>query len=430
MPTTVISVTSAGQQRALAVAAGDEVGDRGDAVAARDADHLAQHQPGQHHRQRRAEVDRQEPHARRRRRGRRCRSRSRRCSTPPSTAHRPRRCRSPSGPLRARRSPKRGHGEQQQQVGERGADDERGGQHGVQAYSSPGASAIQAASADQQRPDRRTAPAGTAAGRTRVRVAVPQRQQRKVQQQRQPAANSASRRCVAQASDRSCSFTLPSQRIEPEVQPQMLPEALDDRQRVLQRSRSSVPSSDGAPGCSAASPGARWRRLFRASAPSGSAAPRSGRGQSGARRCSRSTSARRRSAVPSSRTPVLQRQRAHAVHDREGAELLQVDSGCSSLAQPVSRVPPAARLVELVGRAGEAREEGVAVGQDAVEVPRTSSQQRGVAGHRGGVDRRSPGASAHRARRRRSSSRSVSLNAATGWRHSGWLSMMCPGHGG
>ncbi len=52
-----------GQQRALAVTAGDEVGDRGDAVGARDADHLAQHQPGQQHRQRRSEVDRQEPDA-------------------------------------------------------------------------------------------------------------------------------------------------------------------------------------------------------------------------------------------------------------------------------------------------------------------------------------------------------------------------------
>jgi len=54
----------AGQQRALAVAARDEVGDRGDAVALGDAQHLAQHQPGQHHRQHRTEVDRQEPDAR------------------------------------------------------------------------------------------------------------------------------------------------------------------------------------------------------------------------------------------------------------------------------------------------------------------------------------------------------------------------------
>ena len=46
---------------ALAVAAGDEVGDRGDAPGARDADHLAQHAPGQHHRQRRPQVDGQEP---------------------------------------------------------------------------------------------------------------------------------------------------------------------------------------------------------------------------------------------------------------------------------------------------------------------------------------------------------------------------------
>jgi len=51
------------QRAALAVAAGDEIGDRGDAPGARDADHLAQHCPGQHHRQRRPQIDRQEPHA-------------------------------------------------------------------------------------------------------------------------------------------------------------------------------------------------------------------------------------------------------------------------------------------------------------------------------------------------------------------------------
>ena len=56
-----------GQQRALAIAAGDEVGDRGDPVGLRDADHLAHHDPGQQHRQHRPEVDRQEPDAGRRR---------------------------------------------------------------------------------------------------------------------------------------------------------------------------------------------------------------------------------------------------------------------------------------------------------------------------------------------------------------------------
>ena len=50
-----------GEERALAVAAGDEVGDRGDAVGLGDADHLAHDDPGHEHRQRRAEVDRQEP---------------------------------------------------------------------------------------------------------------------------------------------------------------------------------------------------------------------------------------------------------------------------------------------------------------------------------------------------------------------------------
>ena len=52
-----------GERRALAIAAGQEIGDRRDAIGARDADHLAQHGPGQHHRQRRPEVDRQEPDA-------------------------------------------------------------------------------------------------------------------------------------------------------------------------------------------------------------------------------------------------------------------------------------------------------------------------------------------------------------------------------
>ena len=56
-----------GQAGALAVAAGYEVGDRGDAVSAGDADHLAHQDPGQQHRQHRPEVDWQEPDP-----GRRC----------------------------------------------------------------------------------------------------------------------------------------------------------------------------------------------------------------------------------------------------------------------------------------------------------------------------------------------------------------------
>ncbi|MCY1434806.1 hypothetical protein D9M71_508780 [compost metagenome] len=53
----------AAEQRALAVAGGDKVGDRGDAVGLADADHLAQHQPEQRRHQGRAEVDRQEADA-------------------------------------------------------------------------------------------------------------------------------------------------------------------------------------------------------------------------------------------------------------------------------------------------------------------------------------------------------------------------------
>ena len=57
----------AAEQLALAVARGDEVGDRGDAVRLADADDLAQHVPPQRRHQRRAEVDRQEADAARRR---------------------------------------------------------------------------------------------------------------------------------------------------------------------------------------------------------------------------------------------------------------------------------------------------------------------------------------------------------------------------
>ena len=52
-----------GQHRALAVAAANEVGDRGDAVGLGDAVHFAQHHPAQQHGQGRPEIDRQKPHA-------------------------------------------------------------------------------------------------------------------------------------------------------------------------------------------------------------------------------------------------------------------------------------------------------------------------------------------------------------------------------
>ncbi len=52
-----------GEQLAFAIAAGDEVGNRGDAVRLGNANHLAQHRPAQHHGQRGPQVDGQEPHA-------------------------------------------------------------------------------------------------------------------------------------------------------------------------------------------------------------------------------------------------------------------------------------------------------------------------------------------------------------------------------
>ena len=118
----------AGQQPALAVAAADEVGDGGDAVRAGDADHLANHQPGQHHRQRRAEVDRQEPdpaagsaaHAAEVRPGGAV-DRQRQRIDPGVADHRT--------PLPRACIGERGHREQQQQVGERRSDDERGREH-------------------------------------------------------------------------------------------------------------------------------------------------------------------------------------------------------------------------------------------------------------------------------------------------------------
>jgi hypothetical protein len=53
----------AAEQLALAVARGDEVGDRGDAVRLGDADHLVQDESGQGEQQRRPQVDRQEADA-------------------------------------------------------------------------------------------------------------------------------------------------------------------------------------------------------------------------------------------------------------------------------------------------------------------------------------------------------------------------------
>ena len=53
----------AAEQRALAIARGGEIGDRGDAVGLGDAQHAAEHEPPQAGHQRRSEIDRQEPDA-------------------------------------------------------------------------------------------------------------------------------------------------------------------------------------------------------------------------------------------------------------------------------------------------------------------------------------------------------------------------------
>ena len=117
-----------GQQRALAVAAGDEVGDRGDPVGLRDADHLAHHDPGQQHRQHRPEVDRQEPDPG----GGRAPDAAeigpggavdgqRQRVDPGVVDHRAAACRAPVG--------EGGDREQQQQVAEGNAEDERPGDH-------------------------------------------------------------------------------------------------------------------------------------------------------------------------------------------------------------------------------------------------------------------------------------------------------------
>ena len=117
-----------GQQRALAVAAGNEVGNRGDAVGLGDADHLAQHHPRQHHRQGGAEVDRQKPDTTRR-------SAAHAAEVGPGGAVHRHRQRVDPGVVDDRASllcapvadPR--HREQQQQVRERRDDDQRGREH-------------------------------------------------------------------------------------------------------------------------------------------------------------------------------------------------------------------------------------------------------------------------------------------------------------
>ena len=119
-----------GERRALAVAAGDEVGDRGDAVGPGDADHLAHHDPGEQHRQHRPEVDRQEPDPGRRRPPDAAEigpggavDRQRQRVDPGVADHRAAERRPPVG--------EGGDREEQHQVAERDAEDQRGGDHGA-----------------------------------------------------------------------------------------------------------------------------------------------------------------------------------------------------------------------------------------------------------------------------------------------------------
>jgi hypothetical protein len=87
---------------------------------------------------------------------------------------------------------------------------------------------------------------------------------------------------------------------------------------------------------------------------------------------------------------VLQRQRPHAVHDGEGAQLLQVQR--LFVAFGGQALEPVAGLLKLVGRRGKTRQVLVLAREDAVQVGARLLQQAGVAGHRRRRRRRSPGA--------------------------------------
>ena len=392
MPTSAISVTSAGQRAALAVAAGDEVGDRGDAVAARDADHLAQHQPGQQHRQRRPEVDRQEPQPRRRPRGRRCRNRSRRCSTRPSTARRPRRCRSPSGPARARRSAKLRHAEQQQQVGERGAEDQRGESIAVDGRQWPRRlrrrpALTRRSSASRRRsaaPSRRTArPA--AAGCRHGDAAVPQRQQRKVQQQ--PAGREEGEQALGPRSvSPTCGLRRRSERVEPEVLAQQRRKRLMIASASFNWSRSIVLSSDGRTRLSGGCAGRALaqlvaqlqahqevQRLEQVAAEVGVELPALDQARAAARRCR----ARARGAAAPARARRARSGRCRASSGR---------AACSSLRGAVRRVHQRCGSSNWSAAAAKRARKASLPARMRVEVLARGLQQRGVAGHRRGVE--------------------------------------------
>ena len=209
-----------GQQRALAVAAGDEVGDRRDAVAARDADHLAHHHPGQHHRQRRPEVDRQEPHAGRRRAADAAEV------GPGGAVHRHRQRVDPGvadDRAALARAPvaEAGHREQQQQVGERRADDAgralaRSSARSRPSVASSPRSTIQASSAISSGPDDEQRAPETAARRPQLTSRSHSASSGKLNSS--PAANSASRRCERRPLNMRVSLCRAGHRIGCEMQ--------------------------------------------------------------------------------------------------------------------------------------------------------------------------------------------------------------------
>ena len=173
----------AAEQRALAIARGDEVGERGDAVLLRDAQDLAHHDPPQRDHQRRTDVDRQEADAVARRaadaaverpRGRIDRERQ-------AVDVRVRDHRAAGVGTLVREI---GDREQQPEVGERGEDDERAVQHAAGSLPSVAVARFghQRHQRDQRRPRREDV--GVQHGYAEYRAGdVEQREDRVVEQQ-------------------------------------------------------------------------------------------------------------------------------------------------------------------------------------------------------------------------------------------------------
>ena len=290
-----------------------------------------------------------------------------------------------------------------------------------QSRSSP-ASLIHAAAADQRRP--------AAEQRRRhqrqpdhLHAAVPQRQQRKIQQQ--PAGREQgeqSLRAKALASARPS-----AQRVEPELADAAAPRkrfSIASASRSC--SRSSVPRSDGRTRLSGLAGGAlaqlvrelqlhqEVQRVEQVARELGVEQPARDQAAQPRRRCR----ARARRAAG---------QRAHAVHDREGAELLQVQRLSSRRGrQPRPQAPrsPNWSTAPRSGRGTRRCRRGCGPDARAALAARLASPAtaRGIEKHR----------QVHRP----CGSRAVDpvaqrlAEGGSGWRHSGLVSMMPPGHGG